>query len=113
MSSEPGGSARQEPDNLAAETTGFHWESVVRNTTLIIMLLVLLWLAFNVRLPSADALQTMIAAWGWAAWLAFIGIYALVALTPFPVPGMAVIAGLLFGVVEWYLLSVISVFVCW
>src|SRR5690625_7291495 len=70
MSSEPGGSARQEPDNLAAETTGFHWESVIRNTTLIIMLLVLLWLAFNVHLPSPDALQTMIEAWGWEAWLA-------------------------------------------
>lgn len=114
MSSEPGGSARQEPDNLAAETTGFHWESVVRNTTLIIMLLVLLWLAFNVRLPSADALQTMIAAWGWAAWLAFIGIYALVALTPIPVTVMAVTAGLLFGVVEGTILSVIGVLIgCW
>lgn len=114
MSSEPGGSARDESDDLPTESSGFHWESVVRNTALIIMLLVLLWLAFNVRLPSAEALQTMIAAWGWAAWLAFIGIYALVALTPIPVTVMAVTAGLLFGVMEGTILSVIGVLLgCW
>ena len=98
----------------SAANTGIHWDSIIRNTALIIVLLVLLWLAFNVRLPSAETLQEIIASWGWAAWLVFMGIYALVALTPIPVTVMAVTGGLLFGTLEGSILSVIGVFIgCW
>lgn len=94
--------------------TGIHWESIIRNTVLVIVLFVLLWLAFNVRLPSSEELQELIASWGWAAWIVFIVIYALVALTPIPVTVMAVTGGLLFGVLEGTILSVIGVFLgCW
>src|SRR5699024_720587 len=44
----------------------------------------------------------------------FIGVYALVAMTPIPVTVMAVTAGLLFGVVDGTVLSVIGVLIgCW
>lgn len=105
----PGGQHRTETDS-----SGFAWESIIRNTALVVVLLLLLWLVFNVQLPSADELRDLIASWGWAAWLIFIGIYALVGLTPIPVTVMAVTAGLLFGVVEGTILSVIGVLIgCW
>lgn len=113
MASEHEGRTQPETDS-AAEDSGIHWDSIIRNTALIIVLLVLLWMAFNVRLPSADSLQQMIASWGWAAWLVFIGTYALVALTPIPVTVMAVTGGLLFGTLEGSILSMIGVFIgCW
>ncbi|GAA4113272.1 TVP38/TMEM64 family protein [Enteractinococcus coprophilus] len=113
MASEHEGRTQPETDSTA-EDSGIHWDSIIRNTALIIVLLVLLWLAFNVRLPSADSLQQMIASWGWAAWLVFIGTYALVALTPIPVTVMAVTGGLLFGTLEGSILSMIGVFIgCW
>ncbi|HIY86501.1 MAG TPA: VTT domain-containing protein [Candidatus Yaniella excrementavium] len=74
----------------------------------------MLWLLFNVELPSADRLRDIIDSWGWAAWLVFIGSYALVAMTPIPVTVMAVTAGLLFGVFDGTVLSVIGVLIgCW
>lgn len=115
-----GMSSTQHPDaassdsSSAAESNGFDWGSLIRNTALIVVLLILLWLTFNVRLPSADDLRDTIASWGWAAWLVFIGIYAVVALTPIPVTVMAVTAGVLFGVIEGTILSVIGVLIgCW
>lgn len=97
-----------------SESTQFDWEMVVRNTLLVLVLLALLWLVFNVELPPAEQLRDMIASWGWAAWLVFIGIYAIVAMTPIPVTVMAVTAGLLFGVIEGTILSVIGVLIgCW
>lgn len=93
---------------------GVDWGSVVRNSLLVIVLLVMVWLAFNVRLPSADELQRRFEAFGWAGWLAFIGLYAVVALTPIPVTVMATAAGVLFGVLEGSVLSVIGVLIgCW
>lgn len=113
MASEHDGPQHQDTGSTAIDT-GIHWDAIIRNTILIIALLVLLWLAFNVRLPSAEALQDMIASWGWAAWLVFIGTYAVVSLTPIPVTVMAVTGGLLFGVLEGTVLSVIGVFIgCW
>lgn len=92
----------------------FDWVALLRNTVLVLVLLLMLWLAFNVRLPSIDTLHEQIASWGWAAWLVFIGTYAVVAITPIPVTVMAITAGLLFGFVEGTLLSVIGVLIgCW
>lgn len=112
-------SAHDDPDTsghtgATAEDDRFDWASMTRNAALVVVLLVFLWLVFNVQLPSADRLRDLIASWGWAAWLVFIGIYAAVALTPIPVTVMAITAGLLFGVVEGTILSVIGVLLgCW
>src|SRR5699024_8126303 len=94
--------------SYAAGVDDFDWAGLVRNTALVLVLLLMLWLAFNVRLPSLDELHDVIASWGWAAWLVFIGVYAVVALTPIPVTVMAVTGGLLFGLLEGTLLSVIG-----
>ena len=93
------------------EQNRFDWTTLIRNTLLVVVLSVLLWLLFNVELPSAERLRDIIDSWGWAAWLVFIGIYALVAMTPIPVTVMAVTAGLLFGVVDGTVLSVIGVLI--
>src|SRR5699024_2400784 len=114
MASEQDDAVVEPHGSTAADTGGVDWESYIRNTALIIVMLVLLWLSFNVRLPSPDGLRDIIGAWGWAAWLAFTGAYALVALTPIPVTVMAVAGGLLFGVIEGTILSVIGVLLgCW
>lgn len=114
MASEHDETEQSDRTSANAGDAHFGWESVVRNTVLVLVLLVFLWLVFNVQLPSADRLRDLIASWGWAAWLAFIGIYAVVALTPIPVTVMAVTAGLLFGVIEGTILSVIGVLIgCW
>ncbi len=100
--------------SYAAGEDDFDWAGLVRNIALVLVLLLMLWLAFNVRLPSLDELHAAIASWGWAAWLVFIGVYAVVALTPIPVTIMAVTGGLLFGFFEGTLLSVIGVLIgCW
>lgn len=114
MPSQHEDSTDRDTGSTTAPRSRIPWESLIRNTALIVVLSVLLWLAFNVRLPSVDQLQANIASWGWAAWLAFIGIYAIVALTPIPVTVMAVTGGLLFGVLEGTILSVIGVLIgCW
>lgn len=105
---------QQTPDHQKPDPTGPHWDALIRNTVLIMALLALLWMAFNVRLPSAGTLQDMIAAWGWAAWFVFTIGYALVALTPIPVTVMAVTAGVLFGLLQGVILSVVGVMIgCW
>ena len=69
----------------------------------------MVWLALNVRLPSLDELRADIDDFGAWAPLAFIGLYALVALTPIPVTIMAVAGGMLFGLGPGTLLSMIGV----
>lgn len=111
------------PDETPAGPDGSHgtgpddgpqWVSSMRTALLVAVLLVMVWLAFNVRLPSIDQLHADLEAWGWAAWLIFAFSYALVATTPIPVSIMAVGAGVLFGVLEGSILSVIGVLVgCW
>lgn len=61
------------------------------------MVLVMVWLALHVRLPAPGEVRTGID--GLGAWgpLAFIALYAVVALTPIPVTIMAVAGGMLFG----------------
>ena len=94
--------------------SGPQWGAFVRNVLLVVVLLVMLWLAFNVRLPSIEELRDGLEQWGWAAWIVFAAAYALVALTPIPVTIMAVTGGVLFGVVEGSILSVIGVLLgCW
>lgn len=86
------------------------WAAWLRNAALVAMVLIMLWLTFNVELPPLDQLQADIEAHGWAGWLFFIGLYALVALTPIPVTIMAVAGGMLFGPITGSLLSVIGAF---
>ncbi len=69
----------------------------------------MLWLALNVRLPSLDELRAGIAELGAWAPLAFVVLYALVALTPIPVTIMAVAGGLAFGLGLGTLLSMLGV----
>lgn len=104
----------QTEDEEQDDSPRFQWESLIRNSGLVLVLLVMLWLAFNVRLPSLDQLQQTIESWGWLAWAVFIGLYALVALTPIPVTIMAIAGGLLFGVVIGSVLSAVGVLIgCW
>lgn len=93
---------------------GPQWWPLIRNTLLGLVVLVMVWLVFNVKLPSIDDLQDQLARFGSAAWIAFVLLYAIVAVTPIPVTVMAVTAGLLFGVVEGSILSVIGALIgCW
>lgn len=93
---------------------GPQWGSFLRNGLLVLVLLGMLWLAFNVRLPSIDELRTGLDALGWGAFIGFIVLYAVVAVTPIPVTIMAVTGGVLFGLVEGSILSIIGVLIgCW
>lgn len=84
------------------------WGEVGRNTLLLFVLAVMLWLAFNVRLPSAEQLREWIEGLGWAGWLGFIALYAVVAVTPIPVTIMAVAGGMLYGVTLGSAFSVVG-----
>ncbi|GAB3192574.1 TVP38/TMEM64 family protein [Nesterenkonia suensis] len=106
------------PDDAAADApsprTGLQWGTYLRNTLLVVVLLLMLWIAFNVRLPSVEELRGHMEGLGWAARLVFVGLYAVVAMTPIPVTIMAVTGGLLFGVLEGSLLSIVGVLLgCW
>lgn len=100
-------SKENQSDATAAESP---WTAWVRNAALVAVVLIMLWLLFNVELPPLDKLQADIEAYGWAGWLFFIGLYALVALTPIPVTIMAVAGGMLFGPITGSLLSVVGAF---
>lgn len=90
------------------------WGSLLRNGLLVVVLLIMLWLGFNVRLPSVGELQAEIEELGWVGVVAFLALYAAVAMTPIPVTIMAVTGGLLFGVIIGSVLSVAGVLVgCW
>lgn len=96
----------------AAETSaaarGIDWPSLLRNIGLGLAVLLMVWLAFNVRLPSVDQLHEQLDRWGGFAWLAFTLLYVVVAVTPIPVTIMAIAGGVLFGVAEGSVLSVIG-----
>ncbi|WP_255316398.1 TVP38/TMEM64 family protein [Nesterenkonia sp. Act20] len=90
------------------------WGSFLRNALLVAVLLVMVYAAFNLRLPSVDTLQSRIEAYGWAGWIVFVLLYAVVAMTPIPVTIMAISGGFIFGILEGSLLSVIGVLIgCW
>jgi len=96
------------PEQPSPQHTGISWWSLLRTAGLVIVILVMVWLAFNVRLPSLEELRGDIEAFGWWSWLAFIGVYAVVALTPIPVTLMALTAGVLFGTLGGTVLSLIG-----
>lgn len=98
-------------DPAAADPQGDStpWGSILRNIALVLVMLAMLWLAFNVRLPELSTLQSQIAALGVWGLFAFIALYAVVALTPIPVTIMAVTGGLVFGLPVGTLLSLIGV----
>lgn len=90
------------------------WGPLLRGAGILVALAVLLWLAFNVRLPELEVIQGWIERLGWAGFLGFILLYAAVALTPIPVTIMAVAGGLLYGVVIGSALSVVGALLgCW
>lgn len=82
----------------------------LRNAALVLVVVAMIWVVFNVDLPPAEDLQSSIAEAGWAGWLIFTGLYAVVALTPIPVSIMAITGGLLFGLVIGSVLSVAGAF---
>lgn len=69
----------------------------------------MVWLAFNVSLPSVGQLRDWIDGFGWGSRLVFVVAYAVVALTPIPVTVMSVTGGVLFGVIEGSVLSLVGV----
>lgn len=85
------------------------WGTVLRNVALVTVVLVMIWLAFNVRLPSIAGIRADVEAAG--AWgpIVFVLLYAAVATTPIPVTIMAVAGGMIFGVPLGTLLSLIGV----
>lgn len=85
------------------------WGSILRNVTLALAVLAGVWMVFNVRLPSMDALQAEIAELGFWGFGFFVLLYALVAATPIPVTIMAVAGGLAFGLPLGTLLSMVGV----
>lgn len=87
------------------------WEAALRAAGLVAGVLVMVWLAFNVRLPERDVLRAEIDSFGWWSWLVFVGVYAAVALTPIPVTLMALTGGVLFGALTGSILSVIGAMV--
>lgn len=98
------------PTGIAPSEPESPWVTGLRNAALIAVVLVMIWVVFNVDLPPVDQLQRSIEDLGWAGWLAFVGLYAVVALTPIPVTIMAVTGGLLFGLTLGSTLSVIGSF---
>lgn len=82
------------------------WESLLRFGGLVVVILAMVWLAFNVRIPELPVLRDQIEGFGWLSWLVFIAAYAVVGLTPIPISLMALTGGVLFGPVAGTLLSV-------
>lgn len=90
------------------------WAQLLRGAGLLVLLALMLWLAFKVRLPELDVIRGWIEGLGWAGFLGFILLYALVALTPIPVTIMALAGGLLYGVLLGSALSVVGALLgCW
>jgi len=110
-SADAGSSAGAQPER---NPKGPQWGSFVRTVLLVAVLLGMVWLAFNVQPPSIEQLRGTLDRLGWGAWIGFVVLYAIVAVTPIPVTVMAVTAGVLFGVIEGSILSVIGVLIgCW
>ncbi|QGU08354.1 TVP38/TMEM64 family inner membrane protein YdjZ [Corynebacterium occultum] len=100
--------------NPEANLPGIQWGPLLRGAGLLVFVVVMLWLAFNVRLPDLEVIQAWLEGLGWAGFLGFILLYALVALTPIPVTIMALAGGLLYGVVVGSVLSVVGALLgCW
>ena len=92
---------RSEKDSADA----FSLRSIISLLTLVLFIGILIWLSFNVNIPEPEVLKEMIQSYGWAGWLVFIGITALIAITPIPVTIPALVAGSLYGVIAGTLFS--------
>src|SRR5699024_4242071 len=101
-------STSEEPSSRA-ERDSTPWGSIARNVALVAATLAMVWLALNVRLPTLDELRADFADLGVWGPLAFVAVYAVVALTPIPVTIMAVAGGMLFGLGAGTLLSMLGV----
>lgn len=82
--------------------------TILRIAALVAVVAAIIWVAATVRLPDLDDLRAQIEGFGWWSWLVFVAAYAVVALTPIPVTIMALVGGLLFGVLAGSLLSVVG-----
>ncbi|WP_343068621.1 TVP38/TMEM64 family protein [Brachybacterium halotolerans] len=112
--SAPPGTASPERSPHEHSARRFEPLPVLRSMGLVAVVLLMVWLALTVRLPSLDVLQERLEDYGWAAFLVFALLYAVVALTPIPVTIMAVAGGMLFGVLEGGVLSIVGVMLgCW
>lgn len=107
--SEPAEPAEITTDDPSPDRGGVPWASILRNAVFVLVVLAMIWLALNVRLPSLDQMQAEIAELGLWGPFFFIGLYAVVAVTPIPVTIMAVAAGMIFGLPLGTLLSMIGV----
>lgn len=95
-------------DGADAARRGSRHGTVLRVAALVAIAVALIWVAVTVRLPDLDALRERIEGFGWWSGLVFAAAYAVVALTPIPVTIMALLGGLLFGIVAGSLLSVVG-----
>ncbi|MFC3899893.1 TVP38/TMEM64 family protein [Aliicoccus persicus] len=83
----------------------FSLRSILSLFGLVLVIGILIWVSFNVDVPRPAELREMVQGYGWAGWLIFIGITALIAITPIPVTIPALVAGSLYGVIEGTLFS--------
>jgi uncharacterized membrane protein YdjX (TVP38/TMEM64 family) len=70
----------------------------LRSVVFLGIVLVAVVVALTVDMPTAARLREMVASTGWAAPVAFVGIYAVTTLAPVPKNVLSAVAGLLFGV---------------
>lgn len=81
---------------------------MLRGAALVLPVAVLVWLASTVRLPDLPTLEARLVQYGFWSWAVFVGLYAVVSLTPVPVTLLALAGGVLFGVLEGTVLSVVG-----
>ncbi|WP_017547472.1 TVP38/TMEM64 family protein [Salinicoccus carnicancri] len=89
----------------------FSPRSILSLLSLVIVIGTLIWLSFNVDVPEPEVLRNMIQSYGWAGWLVFIGITALIAITPIPVTIPTLVAGSLYGIIAGSLFSFTGVLI--
>ncbi|MFC0674406.1 TVP38/TMEM64 family protein [Brachybacterium hainanense] len=87
------------------------WGTILRNVALVAVMLGMVWLMLNVRLPPMETLRDDFEALGPWAYIGFILTYAVVAVTPIPVTVMALAGGMLFGLGIGTALSMIGVLI--
>lgn len=97
--------------NTEEESDGFSLRSTISLLATVGVIGLLIWLSFNVNIPEPDVLREIIQGYGWAGWLVFIGITALIAITPIPVTIPALVAGSLYGVIAGSLFSFTGVMI--
>lgn len=83
----------------------FSPRSIISLLTLVVFLGILIWLSFNVDIPEPEVLRNIIQGYGWAGWLIFIGITALIAIPPIPVTIPALVTGSLYDIIAGSLFS--------